>query len=316
VTDGPRPDYETDLDELRTLLTDPRGVTVVVAAGDSAAPFAELRQLSLGEGVGGEFISTATAELGRLGRTRRFIPGYKPDAHEALVVELADVEPISNIVGQILAPADLEVFRGEEEFSNHFRAFAAVVSVAGGRAAFVRRSSPRKELLRSGLLALVLGNQGTFNVFEERVFLFDQEVDLIAWRGHLYVLSVSALNALFPAFEIVMERVRTTITAVTPFISNAEAFSEATLTQPQMRFKLMSIAARPYLARLTIEILKDQITRRALPIPIATGDDGVDRLQFEAGREQRWLILKLLDDDYLDSMMTAERYEVNSKLPS
>jgi len=36
-------------------------------------------------------------------------------------------------------------------------------------------------------------------------------------------------------------------------------------------------------------------------------------LLFEANLTKRWLILKLLDDDYLDSTMTHEKYEVNSE---
>ena len=42
-------------------------------------------------------------------------------------------------------------------------------------------------------------------------------------------------------------------------------------------------------------------------------DSGQEKLLFEASLEKRWLILKLLDDDYLGSIMTHEKYEVNSK---
>lgn len=42
-------------------------------------------------------------------------------------------------------------------------------------------------------------------------------------------------------------------------------------------------------------------------------DDGQEKLLFENDREKRWLILKLLDDDYLGSVMTRQKYEVNSK---
>jgi hypothetical protein len=37
------------------------------------------------------------------------------------------------------------------------------------------------------------------------------------------------------------------------------------------------------------------------------------KLLFEGSLARRWLILKLLDDDYLGSTMTHEKYEVNSK---
>ena len=42
-------------------------------------------------------------------------------------------------------------------------------------------------------------------------------------------------------------------------------------------------------------------------------ENGQEKLLFEANPNKRWLILKLLDDDYLGSIMTNEKYEVNSK---
>jgi len=47
---------------------------------------------------------------------------------------------------------------------------------------------------------------------------------------------------------------------------------------------------------------------------IPTRDEGgTKHLVFESTPEQRWRILKLIDDDYLRSAMTSHRYEVNSK---
>ena len=42
-------------------------------------------------------------------------------------------------------------------------------------------------------------------------------------------------------------------------------------------------------------------------------ENGQEKLLFEANPNRRWLILKLLDDDFLGSIMTHEKYEVNSK---
>ena len=42
-------------------------------------------------------------------------------------------------------------------------------------------------------------------------------------------------------------------------------------------------------------------------------ENGEERLLFEGNPDKRWLILKLLDDDFLGSIMTNQKYEVNSK---
>jgi hypothetical protein len=45
------------------------------------------------------------------------------------------------------------------------------------------------------------------------------------------------------------------------------------------------------------------------------GPKGKEQLVFYPDPQRRWSILKLLDDDYLHSRLTAVDYEVNSKSP-
>ena len=315
MTDDHAPDAWPDIDDLRAFAGGPVDTNVVVAAAEAANPLAEFRTLSLLGGAADPFREAAMTAAGAFDRVAPFTPGYAPERGEALVIRLADYPSLDASVERVMAVEDLPIFRGEPEFVAHLRAFATVLSHDGQRAAFFRRMSPRKELGRSGLVALLLTDHG-FNRVEDRLFLFDQDVDFIAWRGSLYVANVSALNALVPSFEVVVERVRDTLRRVAPFVANGPAFEGAALAQPGMRSKLMQIAARPYLDRLTIRELKDQIVRRGLAVEVERGPDGEERLVFDPSREKRWLILKLLDDDYLDSRMTDERYEVNSKLPS
>jgi hypothetical protein len=315
LTDEAETERWRDIDDLRAFVAGDVDTGVAVAAGDTADPLADFRSLALLDDAGEPFRDAARAVALAIERLKPFAPGYVPDRGEWLVIPLADHPPLKAAVERALAIEEGPIFGGEVEFVAHLRAFATILSRDGQRAAFIRRMSPRKELKRSGLVALLLTARG-FNRVEDRLFLFDQEVDCIAWRGHLYVGSVAALNALVPSFEVVVERVRDTLRRVAPLVANGEAFEGAALAQPGMRSKLMQIAARPYLDRLTMKELKAQIARRKLAVEVERGDDGEERLVFDPTREKRWLILKLLDDDYLDSRMTDERYEVNSKLRS
>jgi hypothetical protein len=54
--------------------------------------------------------------------------------------------------------------------------------------------------------------------------------------------------------------------------------------------------------------------RPELDIELA-GEPGGERLVFRSAPSQRWKILKLLDDDYLHSLLTDADYEANSKSP-
>jgi len=80
----------------------------------------------------------------------------------------------------------------------------------------------------------------------------------------------------------------------------------------QMMSKLAQIASKPYLSRVTMQDIRRTIDAFHLDVQIVN-ETGQEKLLFEANPNKRWLILKLLDDDYLGSIMTNEKYEVNSK---
>jgi len=58
--------------------------------------------------------------------------------------------------------------------------------------------------------------------------------------------------------------------------------------------------------------IRRAIDEHALPVEVV--QNGQERLVFDPDPSRRWILLKLLDDDYLNSVMTHLRYEVNSKI--
>ncbi len=97
-------------------------------------------------------------------------------------------------------------------------------------------------------------------------------------------------------------------------IKNQEAFEKACTTQLSMMEKLSRIAKNPYLKSLTLADIQRTIREFKLDIEVV-GKNQEAQLVFDPHPQKRWLILKLLDDDYLDSTLTRKRYEVNSKRP-
>ncbi len=69
---------------------------------------------------------------------------------------------------------------------------------------------------------------------------------------------------------------------------------------------------RPYLSRVTMADIKRLVDDFKLSVPIVV-QDGREKLVFERTTDKRWQILKLLDDDYLGSVLTDEKYATNSK---
>ena len=95
-------------------------------------------------------------------------------------------------------------------------------------------------------------------------------------------------------------------------IENFDRFARSCINDKIKMQKLTSIARRPYLSSLTIAEMKPAIRRHKLHIPIIDINNGQqEMLHFDT--DYPWDILKLLDDDYLTSIMTGQDYEVDGK---
>jgi hypothetical protein len=96
-------------------------------------------------------------------------------------------------------------------------------------------------------------------------------------------------------------------------ISNADEFRAACTSQIRFMIKLGVIATKPYLAQIGMVDIRRAIDEHGLPVEIVQ-NGGQEMLVFDPDPSRRWILLKLLDDDYLNSVMTHLRYEVNSKI--
>jgi hypothetical protein len=197
---------------------------------------------------------------------------------------------------------------------DHLRFYAIVVSpTARQHAVFLRAYSPKRELTRRAGFAALL-SRGSYDKVDTKIFLFDYGIDCFAWDGYLYIRHVSAFQSIFNYFEQLRAKADETVDTVSERIpiSNLDDFRAACTGQLQMMSKLAQIARKPYLPTVTMADIRRAIDAFELDVQIVQ-EDGEDKLLFEQNPQKRWLILKLLDDDYLGSIMTNQKYEVNSK---
>ncbi|RXH56718.1 hypothetical protein GRAN_0028 [Granulicella sibirica] len=209
-----------------------------------------------------------------------------------------------------------ELFVEDDAVIDALRFYSIVISPSARRhAVFLRSYSPKKELSRKTGFAAILG-RGHYNKVETKIFLFDWKVDCFAWGGYLFIPNVSSFQRIFKYFEGLRAKAQETLDTILAQIpvSNADDFRNACIGQIQMISKLAQIARKPYLPAVTIADLRRTINEFDLDVQIAE-IDGEERLVFEGAPAKRWLILKLLDDNYLGSVMTTLKYEVNSKSP-
>jgi hypothetical protein len=179
------------------------------------------------------------------------------------------------------------------------------------RALFFRKYDPKKELSRSKWFA-ALFSEGQYNRITEPTFLFDDEIDCFARANYIFSRRKHDFQQIFGFFEQLREKAGECLKMIgdrVPIAGFAE-FAESCESHLTKLAKLNNIAAKPYLATVTIKDLKKTINKFNLGVRIVR-ENGVEKIQFDP--TDRWVILKLLDDDYLGSIMTKLQYEVNSK---
>jgi hypothetical protein len=140
-------------------------------------------------------------------------------------------------------------------------------------------------------------------------------MDGAAAGGYFFIFNKRAFEKLFQYYEELRANAENTVNLVTKHIpiSNLTEFKTACTTQVRFMDKLASVSRSPYLTSITIDQIKAVIKEFDLSVPIVE-EDGLEKIVFEKAPQKRWEILKLLDDDYLRSVMTNEKYAANSKL--
>lgn len=241
---------------------------------------------------------------------------YKPDRGEVMHLSLSNDDLVKAIVDDLIAFQDMPLLKktSHDHAIDNLRFYSMIFGSKNGRVLLLRAVSERIEISKGHKIAALL-TAGTFSKLTEKVFLFDRRVDCLATGEFLFVFNKSGFERLFQYYEQLKEHAAEAVKKVAEYIQikNIEEFTEACTTQVRFMDKMASISRQPYLPHVTIIDIKRVITEFNLSIPVVS-DNGVDKIVFEPAPDKRWQILKLLDDDYLGSVMTKTKYAANSKI--
>jgi hypothetical protein len=290
-------------------------LNVILAARSRGQDEDDLRRLTLTAALQREFQTIATRAIRGELRLVPYEPGYKPDESELCWIDLALVQDALNVVRRISNFQALVIFAQEKEFIDALRFYVLYARVAGRTGiVFFRKDTEKLELGRGGTFGAIF-RRGQYDRIEENVFLFDRNIDCWSDGQYMFIRNVTNFERIFRYYEQLQVNARETVTAVLRRIpiANADAFMEACTTQVRFMTKLAVIASKPYLGQIGMPDIRRAIEEHNLQVEIIN-ENGQESLRFDPDPARRWILLKLLDDDYLNSVMTHLRYEVNSKI--
>ena len=301
------------------------GCTVTVCLGSLSKDQTEPRieQLQLTKDLTEEFASAAKKTVshysGLNGKNelalRQHDAGSKPDSHEVEYLDLADYDSVAKQVDSLTSLAQIPVFKIDDQFIAGLR-FYVIVFQCGNNPPlyFFRIYTPKKELSRSPLFAALFGD-GTFDRVKDTMFLFDHNVDCVSYDGTMYIFNKHNFEKIFRFFELVTKTAAQTLATIKAHvpIANFDELEKACAGHLQMQAKLKNIAGKPYLKKVNMAAIKRVLKQfPELGIEIVK-DKGKEMLLFNP--KNKWAVLRLLDDDYLGSALTGEKYEVTGKRP-
>jgi Kiwa protein KwaB-like len=313
---------ETSLTEILDVDIDECDVSVCLASLGSEDDLPTFQRLQLSDDLTEEFTGVIRQRFDRCRqdaenddlKLQAYDAGSKPDPHEVEYVDLSKHDSIRDQIASLSGLTELPVFDADESFIAGLRFYAIVLQPqSGDDPVFCFRAySQKKELRRSPFFGALL-SKGQFDRVREPLFLFDQHVDCIARDGLAFIFSKDKFQKIFRFFEMVLKTARSTlktIEAQVP-IANFDEFQKACEGHLQMLTKLKNIAGKPYLASVTIMDIKKVMKEfPGLKVEIRKSK-GKEMLVFD--RRDKWALLRLLDDDYLKSVMTGVNYEVSGK---
>lgn len=246
---------------------------------------------------------------------RHYDAGSKPDSHEVEFLDLAEHESVEKQVESLASLAQIPVFKLDDAFVSGLRFYTIILQCKHGMPLyFFRNYTPKKELSRSRLFGAMF-DEGTFDRIEEPVFLFDHGVDCISRDGVMYVFNKHNFEKIFRFFELVLKTATQTLATIKTHvpIANFDEFEKACTGHLQMQAKLKNIASKPYLKNVRMADIK-RVLKEFPDLGVKTvKQNNKEMLLFDP--QNKWAVLRLLDDDYLGSRLTGEKYEVTGKRP-
>lgn len=298
------------------------GITFLALGPDEAG---DLRAHAIGLGRGAAQGLAEIAEATRQRVIKSTQIGYGP----AVLVPPSHVMHVDQSTAATLGEiqslvdrADADAFDPNADYAKNTRLLAARFSSADGRTATFYRVADSLQQFRKSILLSLVRSGGQYERLEPAdVLLMRAEFEVVTTLGHAFFFLKPTFERAFGFLDELRKASAATFDSVTAGlrIDGFDQLRGACTSQPQMMAKMASIRRSmdedpAYAAAMTMPKLIRYIERNpSINIAIA-GSGGSKRLVFDPSPATRFQIVKLLDDDYLHSILTERDYEAGSKV--
>ena len=291
-------------------------LNVCLASKDNSDNY-DYELLVMSETLKNEFLDIVKDKIKKLEKTHNnhnlelvdYDEHSRPEKHE---LECLDSSLYPVIVDQMKSLSERfppQDFANDDAFISGLKFYAIVIDY--DFYAF-RLFNEKKELGRSKYFG-VIAAKNHFDKFQDKMLLFDKEIDCILYKNSLFVFNRQHFKWIFNFLEKLREAALDSLNNIESKLSIAN-FEELRIigeSNQIVQMKLKSISSKDYLETLTIEKIKETILLFPELNLTIVENEGKECLHFD--KKNKWNFLKLLDDGLLHSKMTDNRYSVSDK---
>jgi hypothetical protein len=310
------------LDELFELKADDSICTVFLASENARTKqtvYSHLNlsaklELSFRHSAFSEFLSIATLATSGDLELRELNDDAKLDDFQIEWLDASDIPEVGQKIQSVpLGSTSVGMYDAtDDQYARGLKYYVLVLTqTSGNRIILFRRFSAKNAVSRSRLVAVF--SEGTYDRITQPTLLFDEQFDCIVNGPATFIRNKNDFQQLFGYHDKLRERALECLRQVKSLIpiANFDDFAASCQSHKQKLMKLSNILKLPHLQNVKIADMKKVIEQFKLAGVKIVEQNGEEQLVFDPA--DRWAILRLLNDDFLSSMMTSANYEVNSK---
>lgn len=226
-------------------------------------------------------------------------------------LDLSKYQTILEQLGPLKALAGIDSYDADERFISDLRFYVIIVQPLSEEPIYFFRTYTHKKLLSRSLIYAIFRHD-LYDVVTDAVLVFDSQVDCLCRGDTMFIFDKKGFQNIFCFFDEVRQIAKEALESIKVCIpiKNFDEFTNDCGRHIWKQRKLKKIASKSYLSKITMAHIKKVIDHNKLPIKTEY-EDGKEKLVYDP--KDKWVILNLLDDNYLWSMLTEIKYEVTGK---
>ena len=245
-------------------------------------------------------------------------PEAIPEPNDIVCESCSDATDVMEYMAP-LANASIPDFDPKDKaFIKGLRCYVIIFSKPGYAPIYCFRHYTSRKILKTGGRSIfAYMNGGKYTRLESDALQIDDEIDCICWDKHIFIFDQSEYHKIFregPHVKRAAEEALATLKEQ-DLIDTAQfdTFMSACMRDKRKRARLRNIALK---GRITGDHLKDfdKLERFLSEYPVKVRIitvNGVKQLHY--GKQGIWDMLKLLDDAYVISQLSGNRYVTGSR---